>query len=122
MAWIFLIGALLASLLALPALAQERPPLTPTRDVSVTYRTTGPGPGAGPGAAVAKSSITGHRCCDSIIAIAVAETSSDVARPSAVRISRLRPRHPRRRSPTPAPAGGDHTSRRDRCDTRANSE
>ena len=43
--------ALLASLLALPALAQDRPPLTPARDVSVTYRTTGPGPGAGPGAA-----------------------------------------------------------------------
>jgi hypothetical protein len=32
---------LLASLLAVPALAQERPPLAPTRDVSVTYRAAG---------------------------------------------------------------------------------
>lgn len=32
------ISALAAGLLALPALAQEQPPLSPTRDVSVTYR------------------------------------------------------------------------------------
>jgi hypothetical protein len=37
--------ALACSLAALPALAQNRPALTPTRDVSVTYRATGPGAG-----------------------------------------------------------------------------
>ena len=37
--------ALLAGL-ATPALAQERPPMTPTRDVALTYHMLGPRPGA----------------------------------------------------------------------------
>ena len=39
--------AAIASTLALPAAAQDRPPLTPTRDVSVTYRAEGGGPNSG---------------------------------------------------------------------------
>ena len=38
-----------AGLLAAPALAQERPPLFPTRDVDVTYRLPAPDPAAGGG-------------------------------------------------------------------------
>ena len=34
--------AALFSLAALPAVAQDRPPICPTRDVSITYRFTGP--------------------------------------------------------------------------------
>lgn len=43
---------LLLALAALPAAAQDRPPLTPSRDVAVTYRFEGgpPGPGGAQGA------------------------------------------------------------------------
>lgn len=39
--------ALAALLPGLPAMAQERPAITPSRDVSVTYRASGPGGNAG---------------------------------------------------------------------------
>lgn len=39
--------ALACSLAALPALAQDRPAITPTRDVSIAYRATGQSPGNG---------------------------------------------------------------------------
>ncbi|WP_270939204.1 hypothetical protein [Falsiroseomonas oryzae] len=39
--------AVLLTLAAAPALAQDRPPLTPTRDVTVTYRSIGSGVPAG---------------------------------------------------------------------------
>ncbi|MBL6456062.1 DUF4412 domain-containing protein [Belnapia sp. T6] len=50
----------LACLIAAPAFAQDRPPLQPTRDVSVTYRLVGGSPGAPQGQEMRMSWLTGE--------------------------------------------------------------